>query len=255
MAQWHHTVVLQSRVQIQRLPSPQLTANLLVGCHLGWHLAAGWPLWGATEEKNYENEPLVPQKHIKKKKVIQYTPEGSNTPLAKNQKVLGTLWQICAFWRRANALWGNCSRVANTLLKNVQRVLNPLLHPVTKFAGLPIACDTFAKGFSLPVKGQPFCNIPEESEFKVVLWQSTVCTRMYGTPQQMVQRKQYSYHRYPSPSNTNHVPSYSYASTYCEVSISRVSNSALYINEILSHKYHNPSCPPPASTTVGYVEL
>jgi hypothetical protein len=35
------TVVLQSRVRIRRLPSPQLTANLLVGCHLGWHLAAG----------------------------------------------------------------------------------------------------------------------------------------------------------------------------------------------------------------------
>jgi hypothetical protein len=33
------TVVLQSRVQIRRLPSPQLTANLLVGFHLGWHLA------------------------------------------------------------------------------------------------------------------------------------------------------------------------------------------------------------------------
>jgi hypothetical protein len=35
------TVVLQSWVRIRRLPSPQLTANLLVGCHLGWHLAAG----------------------------------------------------------------------------------------------------------------------------------------------------------------------------------------------------------------------
>ncbi len=35
------TVVLQSRVQIWCLPSPQLTANLMVGCHLGWHLAAG----------------------------------------------------------------------------------------------------------------------------------------------------------------------------------------------------------------------
>ncbi len=34
-------VVLQSRVPIRRLPSPQLTTNLLVGCHLGWHLAAG----------------------------------------------------------------------------------------------------------------------------------------------------------------------------------------------------------------------
>jgi hypothetical protein len=50
MVAWQ-TVVLQSRVQIQRLPSLQLTADLLVGCHLGWHLAAGWPLWGATEEK------------------------------------------------------------------------------------------------------------------------------------------------------------------------------------------------------------
>jgi hypothetical protein len=44
LAQWRHggsmvacqTVVLQSRVRIQRLPSPQLTADLL-----GWHLAAG----------------------------------------------------------------------------------------------------------------------------------------------------------------------------------------------------------------------
>jgi hypothetical protein len=36
----HQTVVLQSRVRIRHLPSPQLTANLLVGCHLGLHLAA-----------------------------------------------------------------------------------------------------------------------------------------------------------------------------------------------------------------------
>ncbi len=35
------TVVLQSRVRIRRLPSSQLTANLLVGCHLGCHLAVG----------------------------------------------------------------------------------------------------------------------------------------------------------------------------------------------------------------------
>jgi hypothetical protein len=35
------TVVLQSQVQIRHLPSPQLTANLLVGCYLGWHLAVG----------------------------------------------------------------------------------------------------------------------------------------------------------------------------------------------------------------------
>ncbi len=38
------TVVLQSRVRIWCLPSPQLTANLLVGCHLGWDLAASRPL-------------------------------------------------------------------------------------------------------------------------------------------------------------------------------------------------------------------
>ncbi len=47
----HQTVVLQSRVRIRHLPSPQQTANLLEGCHLGWHFAEGWPLWGATEEK------------------------------------------------------------------------------------------------------------------------------------------------------------------------------------------------------------
>ncbi len=35
------TVVLQSRVRILRLPSPQLIAHLLVGCHLRWHLAVG----------------------------------------------------------------------------------------------------------------------------------------------------------------------------------------------------------------------
>jgi hypothetical protein len=37
----HQTVVLQSRVQIRHLPSPQQTANLLEGCHLGWHFAEG----------------------------------------------------------------------------------------------------------------------------------------------------------------------------------------------------------------------
>ncbi len=37
----HQTVVLQSWVHIRCLPSPQLTANLLVGCHLAWHLAVG----------------------------------------------------------------------------------------------------------------------------------------------------------------------------------------------------------------------
>ncbi len=66
------TVVLQSWVRIQRLPGPQLTASLLVGCYLGWYLAAGWPLWEATEEKITKNELLVHQKkkHIKKNKKI-----------------------------------------------------------------------------------------------------------------------------------------------------------------------------------------
>jgi hypothetical protein len=68
------TVVLQSRVRIRHLPSPQLTANLLVGCHLGWHLAAGWPLCGVTEEKIIINELLVRQKHIEKIKFIIYVP-------------------------------------------------------------------------------------------------------------------------------------------------------------------------------------
>jgi hypothetical protein len=31
----HQTVVLQSQVRIRHLPSPQQTANLLEGCHLG----------------------------------------------------------------------------------------------------------------------------------------------------------------------------------------------------------------------------
>jgi hypothetical protein len=34
-----HTVVLLSRVRVQHLPRRNLTANLLVGCYLGWHLA------------------------------------------------------------------------------------------------------------------------------------------------------------------------------------------------------------------------
>jgi hypothetical protein len=60
------TVVLQSRVRIRCLPSPQLTANLLVGCHLGWHLAAFWPLWGATEVKIMKMNPGSPKKYKEK---------------------------------------------------------------------------------------------------------------------------------------------------------------------------------------------
>jgi hypothetical protein len=56
------TVVLQSRNRIRRLLSPQLTANLSVGCHLWWHLA--------IEKKIMRNELLVRQKHIKKKNIF-----------------------------------------------------------------------------------------------------------------------------------------------------------------------------------------
>jgi hypothetical protein len=75
------TVVLQSQVRIRHLPSPQLTANLLVGCHLGWHLPAGWPLWGATEEKITKTNPGSPKTYKEKKKfswiffrIVSYLP-------------------------------------------------------------------------------------------------------------------------------------------------------------------------------------
>jgi hypothetical protein len=64
----YQTVVLQSRVQIRRLPSPQLTANLLVGCHLRLALGCGLTSLRGNRGENYENEPLVRQKHTKKKK-------------------------------------------------------------------------------------------------------------------------------------------------------------------------------------------
>ncbi len=64
----HQAVVLQSRVRIRRLPSPQLTANLLVGCHPGMALGCGLTSVRGIRGKNYENELLVPQKHTKKKK-------------------------------------------------------------------------------------------------------------------------------------------------------------------------------------------
>jgi hypothetical protein len=68
VAQWMRArLVLQSQVRIRRLPSPQLTANLLMGCQLGWHLARLTSVRGNRGE-NYENEPQVHQKHIRKKK-------------------------------------------------------------------------------------------------------------------------------------------------------------------------------------------
>jgi hypothetical protein len=64
----NQAVVLQSRVQIRRLPSPQLTANLLVGCHLGMALGCGLTSVRGNRGKNYKDEPLVPKRHTKKKK-------------------------------------------------------------------------------------------------------------------------------------------------------------------------------------------
>jgi hypothetical protein len=79
------TVVLQSRVQIWRLPSPQLTAILLVGCHLGWHLAAGWPLWGATEKKIMKMN-LWFTRNINRKKKENFSPPRSHA--ASHQSIL-----------------------------------------------------------------------------------------------------------------------------------------------------------------------
>jgi hypothetical protein len=72
----HQAVVLQSRVRIRHLPSPQLTANLLVGCHPG--KALGWGLTSVrgNRGKNYNTEPLVSQKHTKKKKKIIISQNG-----------------------------------------------------------------------------------------------------------------------------------------------------------------------------------
>jgi hypothetical protein len=64
----YQTVVLQSRVRIRRPPSPQLTANLLVGCHLEMALGCGLTSVRGNRGENYENEPLVRQKTYKEKK-------------------------------------------------------------------------------------------------------------------------------------------------------------------------------------------
>ncbi len=68
----HQAVVLQSRVRIRRLPSPQLIANLLVGCHPGMALGCGLTSVRGNRGKNYENEPPVPQKHKKEKIIINW---------------------------------------------------------------------------------------------------------------------------------------------------------------------------------------
>jgi hypothetical protein len=69
----HQAVVLQSRVRIRCFPSPQLTANLLLGCHLGMALGCGLTSVRGNRGKNYDNELLVPLKHTKKKKIYIYT--------------------------------------------------------------------------------------------------------------------------------------------------------------------------------------
>jgi hypothetical protein len=52
----NQTIVLKSRVRIWRLPSPQLTANLLVGCYLGWHLdGCGLTSVRGGRGENYKN--------------------------------------------------------------------------------------------------------------------------------------------------------------------------------------------------------
>ncbi len=66
----HQAVVLQSQVRIRPLPSPQLTANLLVGCHPGMALGCGLTSVRGNRGKNYDNEPLVPQKQTKEKKTL-----------------------------------------------------------------------------------------------------------------------------------------------------------------------------------------
>ncbi len=85
------TVVLQFRVRNRRLPSsPQLNTNLLVGCHLGWHLAAGWPLWGATEEKMTKWTAGSPKTYKEKKnckKIVCYEKFKRKTTVSKQAAV------------------------------------------------------------------------------------------------------------------------------------------------------------------------
>ncbi len=50
----HQTVVLQSRVRIWRRPSPQLTANPLMGCHLGMTLGCRLTFVRGNRGESYE---------------------------------------------------------------------------------------------------------------------------------------------------------------------------------------------------------
>jgi hypothetical protein len=64
----HQAVVLLSRVRIRRLPSPQLTANLLVGCHLGMALGCGLTSVRGNRGKITKMNRWFPKKLQRKKK-------------------------------------------------------------------------------------------------------------------------------------------------------------------------------------------
>jgi hypothetical protein len=66
----HQAVVLQSRVRILRLPSPQLTANLLVGCHLGMALGCGLTSVRGNRGKKLRKRTAGSPKTYKEKKLI-----------------------------------------------------------------------------------------------------------------------------------------------------------------------------------------
>jgi hypothetical protein len=69
----YQAVVLQSRVRIRHLPSPQLTANLLVGCHLEMALGCGLTSVRGNRGKNYKMNCWFPKNiQRKKKKIIMY---------------------------------------------------------------------------------------------------------------------------------------------------------------------------------------
>jgi hypothetical protein len=74
------TVVLQSRVQIRRLPSPQLTVSLLVGNRM----ALGFGLTSAKGNRgiNYKKNSWFAKNKQRKKKVssdVERLPPGPNT--------------------------------------------------------------------------------------------------------------------------------------------------------------------------------
>ncbi len=108
--------------------------------------------------------------------VIQYpltvALEGKQYPLAKDYRVLATLWQICMYYLQklpipfgelvrglpvtSDALLQICQRVANTLLLPVKNLPEGCQQPMAHCRGLP----------QLHTKGQPLCNTFEESKIQ-----------------------------------------------------------------------------------------